>query len=139
MTGGFIKALELDPSIVLLRPLGYLEMLCLNRGASAIITDSGGLQEEAMVLGVPCLTLRTTTERPETLREFGGTNVLLGSSLELVEGALEAALATGAATGAAAYRPPFWDGRTGERIVRALLARRHQPPFRTHTDSASPR
>ncbi|MBN2761702.1 MAG: UDP-N-acetylglucosamine 2-epimerase (non-hydrolyzing), partial [Bacteroidales bacterium] len=75
---GLYDRIASNHSIILLEPLGYLEMLKLNMEARLILTDSGGLQEECTVLGTPCLTLRSNTERPVTLREHGGASVLVG-------------------------------------------------------------
>ncbi|MBA2949516.1 non-hydrolyzing UDP-N-acetylglucosamine 2-epimerase [Streptomyces himalayensis] len=102
------------PGIHLLEPLGYVEFMSLVRGAAAVITDSGGVQEETTVLGVPCLTLRTTTERPVTVTH--GTNRLVRH--EELAPALDKVLA-GAAT-APAEGPPLWDGKAGPRIARVL-------------------
>ncbi|MBA4318623.1 MAG: UDP-N-acetylglucosamine 2-epimerase (non-hydrolyzing) [Flavobacterium sp.] len=74
--------LMMNKRIILTKPLGYLEMLRLNMSAKLILTDSGGLQEKCTVLGTPCLTLRWNTERPVTLREFGGASVLVGNNIE---------------------------------------------------------
>jgi len=93
-------------------PLGYLEFLSLNQSARAVITDSGGLQEEACVLGVPCVTLRENTERPITVSE--GTNRLAGVEPGAVRAAVREALAE---TSGAARRPEKWDGHTAERIA----------------------
>lgn len=103
-----------------LEPLGYLEMLSLTDGAAAVLTDSGGLQEETTVLGVPCVTLREQTERPVTITD--GTNRMAPWPLtaEGVFAAFEAARATGIHE----RRPEGWDGRAGERIARALLVAR---------------
>ena len=100
-------------------PLGYTEMLSLTEGALAVLTDSGGLQEETTALGVPCVTLREQTERPVTVTE--GTN-------RLAPWPLTAAGIVGAFRGATAERPvgvgtrcpEGWDGRAAERIVAAL-------------------
>ena len=83
--------------------------------ARVVITDSGGIQEETTVLGVPCLTVRTTTERPVTITE--GTNRLVppGDRRALLE-----ALAEAVATPAVARRPQLWDGHAGERIAAAI-------------------
>ena len=99
-------------------PLGYVDFLSLVRGAAAVITDSGGIQEETTVLDVPCLTLRPNTERPITLT--AGTNRLV--TPEDLGPALDAAL-TGAQK-RPGDGPPGWDGHAGERIAAVLVDRR---------------
>jgi UDP-N-acetylglucosamine 2-epimerase (non-hydrolysing) len=96
-------------------PLGYLEFIGLLDDSFAVLTDSGGLQEEATILEVPCLTLRETTERPVTLSH--GTNRLVGTDPEHILAAWREVMG---ATGHAVGRPPLWDGRAGERIVAIL-------------------
>jgi UDP-N-acetylglucosamine 2-epimerase (non-hydrolysing) len=97
-------------------PLGYIDFLRLLRHARLAVTDSGGIQEETTVLGVPCLTMRTTTERPITISE--GTNTLVGTDPGAVlAGAREALQAP-----RTSRRPHLWDGRAAPRIV-AILAR----------------
>lgn len=104
----------------LAEPLGYTEMLSLTDGAAAVLTDSGGLQEETTALGVQCVTLREQTERPITLTE--GTNRMAPWPLTTagVLDALHRSLATGR-MGSDRHRPDGWDGRTSERIVDALM------------------
>jgi len=92
-------------------PLGYVEFLSLVRGATLVVTDSGGIQEETTVLGVPCLTVRPNTERPITISH--GTNRLLAP--EEVVAAVRTVLADGHV--APADGPPLWDGHAGERIA----------------------
>jgi UDP-N-acetylglucosamine 2-epimerase (non-hydrolysing) len=100
----------------LLKPLGYLEFLALQRYATVVVTDSGGIQEETTYLGVPCLTLRENTERPITVTI--GTNTLIGHDMSALQSQVEA-IAEG--RGKRGSIPPLWDGRTGERIA-ALIA-----------------
>ncbi len=100
------------PGIFLVEPLGYIEFLSLNQGARLVLTDSGGLQEETTILGVPCVTLRENTERPITIEE--GTNHLAGTSRE---GILKAVKAASGLDRSQVRRPEFWDGRAAERIV----------------------
>ncbi|MHC3468972.1 non-hydrolyzing UDP-N-acetylglucosamine 2-epimerase [Streptomyces sp. 7R007] len=102
------------PGVRLLEPLGYVEFMSLVRGAAAVVTDSGGVQEETTVLGVPCLTLRTTTERPVTVTH--GTNRLV--TPEELAPALHKVLSGSAP--AAPEGPPLWDGKAGPRIARVL-------------------
>lgn len=102
------------PSIYCLEPLGYLDFLCLMSNAKIIFTDSGGIQEESTVLGVPCVTLRENTERPATLTQ--GTNVLAGTSKEAIIRHALRQIKPRAKSG----KPKFWDGRAGERIIRIL-------------------
>jgi len=90
-------------------PLGYLEFLSLESEAAAVLTDSGGVQEETTYLGVPCFTLRSTTERPVTIRM--GTNTLLGLDPERV-----ASIPDLLREPTSAERPPLWDGNAAERI-----------------------
>jgi UDP-N-acetylglucosamine 2-epimerase (non-hydrolysing) len=97
-------------------PVGYLDFLSLQAGSSLVLTDSGGIQEETTVLGIPCLTLRENTERPITLTQ--GTNTLVGLDPERIR---EVAFAKLASTGVPA-RPPLWDGHTAERIAAVLAA-----------------
>lgn len=97
-------------------PLSYLEFIWLLREARAVITDSGGVQEETTVLGVPCLTLRNNTERPETVTE--GTNEMIGDNFEALTNAIQQ-LNTG--KWKQGKIPQLWDGRTSERIVATLI------------------
>jgi UDP-N-acetylglucosamine 2-epimerase (non-hydrolysing) len=101
----------------LLEPLPYIEFLSLQRRAAVVITDSGGIQEETTYMGVPCLTLRSNTERPLTVSM--GTNVLVGRDLVLLNSELAKILEGKAKTGSI---PPLWDGHAGERIAEALHA-----------------
>lgn len=105
-----------DRGLQVVEPLGYLEFLSLVRGSSAVITDSGGIQEETTTLGVPCLTLRPNTERPITITH--GTNRLVEP--EALGAALDLALAGGQAPPPGG--PPLWDGRAGERIASVIEA-----------------
>ncbi|HEX6198745.1 MAG TPA: UDP-N-acetylglucosamine 2-epimerase (non-hydrolyzing) [Thermoanaerobaculia bacterium] len=99
-------------------PLGYLDFLALVRGAALVLTDSGGLQEESTVLGVPCLTLRNGTERPATVEQ--GTNRIVGKEPEaILEAAREALSGRWTKHGV----PELWDGRASERILSVLLER----------------
>ncbi|MCI0355316.1 MAG: UDP-N-acetylglucosamine 2-epimerase (non-hydrolyzing), partial [Acidobacteria bacterium] len=102
----------------LLDPQGYLDFLCLLDHARMVLTDSGGIQEETTVLGVACLTLRETTERPITLTQ--GTNTLVGSDPKRILSAARQALSGDWVRG---RRPPLWDGKAAERIVKILLER----------------
>ncbi len=104
-------------NVLLLHPLGYHELLRLNMEAKMILTDSGGLQEEATVLGVPCLTLRWNTERPVTLKEYGGASVLVGNNVERIREEFYKTLAEERKP----TRPELWDGHTAERIVDILV------------------
>ncbi len=98
-------------------PLPYLEFNYLVEWAKVVITDSGGITEEATVLGVPCMTLRDTTERPETVTM--GTNELVGTNPAAIGPWLDHLFDGGWKRGTI---PPRWDGEAGERIVDALLA-----------------
>jgi UDP-N-acetylglucosamine 2-epimerase (non-hydrolysing) len=103
--------------INILEPLGYLEFLCLMDHAALMLTDSGGIQEETTILGVPCLTLRQNTERPITIEM--GTNVLVGSDPDRIEAEGLRALSS---NGGSVATPPLWDGKAAERIVRVILS-----------------
>ncbi len=116
-SAGLEPALADDPRVILTGPLGYLEFLSLSSQARLIVTDSGGLQEEATVLGIPCLTLRDTTERPITVDE--GTSTLVGSNWtifdRLVEDVLEGRYKKGRC-------PRLWDGRAGRRVAKEVAS-----------------
>jgi UDP-N-acetylglucosamine 2-epimerase (non-hydrolysing) len=118
------------PRLAVVDPIGYVGFLSLVRGAAVVVTDSGGIQEETTILGVPCLTVRPNTERPITISH--GTNRLVRP--DEVEPAVAGILAgrepvggSGATPGAGmqarrADGPPLWDGHAGERIAAVLAA-----------------
>jgi UDP-N-acetylglucosamine 2-epimerase (non-hydrolysing) len=99
----------------LLEPLPYIEFLALERRAVAVITDSGGVQEETTYLKIPCITLRENTERPVTVNL--GTNVLVGHDGEKLRMQISKILGGETKPGTI---PPLWDGRAGERIAEVL-------------------
>jgi UDP-N-acetylglucosamine 2-epimerase (non-hydrolysing) len=101
----------------LCEPLGYLDFLSLASGARLVLTDSGGLQEETTALGVPCLTLRESTERPVTVAE--GTNTLVGTDPGRIVAEAWRVLA---GQGKVGRRPELWDGRAAERVADAICA-----------------
>jgi UDP-N-acetylglucosamine 2-epimerase (non-hydrolysing) len=103
-------------NVRLLEPQGYRESLGLIAGSAAVLTDSGGIQEETSFLGVPCLTLRPNTERPVTVKL--GTSTIVGDDLEAAHEAVRAALA---GTYKKGEPIPMWDGRASERIVDELV------------------
>ncbi|MEO3886822.1 UDP-N-acetylglucosamine 2-epimerase (non-hydrolyzing) [Nonomuraea sp. B5E05] len=105
------------PSVKVVDPLGYVDFLSLVRGAALVVTDSGGVQEETTVLGVPCLTVRPNTERPITITH--GTNRLVTPAL--LPAAAEKSLADGASTPAGEL-PVLWDGQAGPRIAKVISA-----------------
>lgn len=106
-------------AVRVLEPLGYIETVSLLDQATLVLTDSGGLQEESTMLGVPCLTLRPNTERPVTVTE--GTNRLLPSTRTAIREAVGDALAQLSDGGYRPGQPLGWDGRAGERVIAALL------------------
>ena len=104
------------PNIALVEPLRYLEFNYLVSRAKGVITDSGGITEETTVLGIPTITLRDSTERPETIDI--GTNVLAGTNPDAIAPLLSRLLAGDWQDGGI---PDKWDGKAGERIVSHLL------------------
>lgn len=115
-TAKTLRDLKDVPQILkLVDPQPYLEFNYLVKHAKAVITDSGGITEETTLMGVPCLTLRDSTERPETVTT--GTNVLIGTNPAALAPALEKLFAGQWKKGAV---PEKWDGHTGERIVQVL-------------------
>ena len=113
---GFTAWVDSMSALILTEPLGYLDFLCLMDHARLVLTDSGGVQEETTILGVPCLTLRENTERPVTVTK--GTNEVIGSSSERIT---ESTLAILEGRGKEGQVPEMWDGHAAERIVRIIL------------------
>lgn len=110
---GLMPRLEAETRIRLVEPMGYVSFMALVGGARCVVTDSGGVQEETTYLGIPCLTLRDTTERPVTVSL--GTNRLVPR--EGLGAAIDAVLS---GTWPAGRRPPGWDGRAAERIAESI-------------------
>jgi len=106
---------DVPASVQVVDPQGYLDFIALQAGAALVVTDSGGVQEETTVLGVPCLTARQSTERPITVTE--GTNRVVGTDPEVLVAAAREVLAHPPG----ARRPDLWDGRAGERVADVLL------------------
>ncbi|MBK8748458.1 MAG: UDP-N-acetylglucosamine 2-epimerase (non-hydrolyzing) [Saprospiraceae bacterium] len=104
------------PNLHMVEPMGYLEFNYLVQNSKAVITDSGGITEETTVMGIPCMTLRDNTERPETITV--GTNELLGTNPDAIPPAMEKLFSGHWKKGSI---PEMWDGKTAGRIVEVLL------------------
>jgi UDP-N-acetylglucosamine 2-epimerase (non-hydrolysing) len=103
-------------NIIITKPIGYIDFQNLMLNSKFVMTDSGGIQEEATVKNIPCLTLRTTTERPITIAQ--GSNLLAGSNKNIILKAVDKIVA---GRWKRAKRPPLWDGRTAARITDIIL------------------
>jgi UDP-N-acetylglucosamine 2-epimerase (non-hydrolysing) len=104
-------------NLLLVDPLGYLDFLCLMSDATLMITDSGGIQEETTILGIPCMTLRKNTERPVTIEQ--GTNRLVPITADaIVRNYRELRTARKNST---SYTLKFWDGKAAKRITKIII------------------
>jgi len=120
-----LDQLKINPNeLILLEPQPYLEFIYLIKNAKGIITDSGGITEEATVLNIPCITMRNSTERPETVLE--GTNELVGDDLFLLSKLIHKMVIGNWKTGSI---PDLWDGKTSERIVDVLIQHYSNPTY----------
>lgn len=116
-TAKILKNLNINhPRLHMVEPLGYLEFNYLVEKSKAVITDSGGITEETTVMGIPCMTLRDNTERPETITE--GTNELLGTNSKAIAPAMKKLFEGNWKKGGI---PHLWDGNTAERIIDHIL------------------
>jgi UDP-N-acetylglucosamine 2-epimerase (non-hydrolysing) len=116
-TAKIFSELEISAdTLIIVPPLGYLAFNYLVKNAKAVITDSGGITEETTVMGVPCITLRDNTERPETV--LIGTNELIGTDVKAIQPAFEKLFLGNWKRGGI---PQLWDGHSAERIVECLL------------------
>jgi UDP-N-acetylglucosamine 2-epimerase (non-hydrolysing) len=113
---GLKRMLDNAPGLFTTSPLGYLEMLGLMAQARMVLTDSGGIQEETTVLGVPCMTLRENTERPITVEQ--GTNTITGLAPDKILDAASVVLTSGSKVGRV---PELWDGKAAVRIRDVLV------------------
>jgi UDP-N-acetylglucosamine 2-epimerase (non-hydrolysing) len=123
---GILGAGDQQENILYTNPLGYLEFLNLLLDASLVLTDSGGIQEEATFLRIPCITLRNNTERPVTITM--GTNYLVGTNPDRI---LQTALDVIAGNQKKCFIPPFWDGQAGARIVEIISRQMTSTPTPT--------
>ena len=118
---GLLSRLENLPNLRSITPVNYLEMLNLMANAQMVLSDSGGIQEETTILGVPCLTLRENTERPVTVIE--GTNLIIGNDPQRIVAECSQILA---GEGKQGRVPKLWDGRAAERIADILRMQQDQ-------------
>ena len=114
----YLQKFERLKNLIMIEPLGYIDFIKLVSAAAFVLTDSGGIQEETTVLGIPCLTMRTNTERPITIKR--GTNHLVGRDVNNILKQIKLILTGKAKKGAV---PELWDGKSAERIINILLKR----------------
>lgn len=114
---GLLSRASAIENLLFVEPLGYLEFLCLMNNARLVMTDSGGIQEETTILGVPCMTLRENTERPVTVTH--GTNRLVSLRADAIAAQYRDIMRNG--NGAAHGVPELWDGNAAERIARVIV------------------
>ncbi len=117
-SNGLYSRITAMPNMVLVEPMGYLDFLKMMSEASIVVTDSGGIQEETTILGVPCLTVRENTERPVTITQ--GTNQLVGMNPDNILAGYNKARRGDIP----AQVPPLWDGNAAQRIAEILVAQR---------------
>jgi len=115
---GLTERVEKMKDLIVVDPAGYLDFLQLLSGARLVLTDSGGIQEETTVLGIPCITLRENTERPITVEM--GTNKIAGTETARIVAAANEAL-DHSPDKSILRIPPLWDGKTADRILDALM------------------
>jgi UDP-N-acetylglucosamine 2-epimerase (non-hydrolysing) len=120
---GIMQSAAQSENILYTEPLGYLEFLDLLQQATLVLTDSGGIQEEATFLKVPCITLRNNTERPVTVTM--GSNYLVGTDPDRIEKTAFAVIDGDRKAGSA---PPLWDGKSGDRIINIACTHLMQAP-----------
>jgi UDP-N-acetylglucosamine 2-epimerase (non-hydrolysing) len=126
-----IKGSELEgrldamKNLLLLKPLGYLDFLCLLSNAAFVLTDSGGIQEETTILNIPCMTVRKNTERPVTITE--GTNRLVEITAEGIVEGYRQIKKSGENTYGGRCIPKLWDGKAAQRIVRIIAEASSEP------------
>jgi len=111
----YIDHKDKKPLISVIPPLGYLDFLWLMKNAAVVLTDSGGIQEETTILGVPCVTIRDNTERPITMKQ--GTNILAGNDPKQIVRITQSLLKKGKRR---KKIPKYWDGKAASRIVAVL-------------------
>ena len=112
---GFLNRLQLNPRFHILDPIGYIDFMRLQKDASVILTDSGGLQEESTFFSVPCLTVRNNTERPVTITH--GTNKLIGTKYTNIPNEVEQAVSVPMERNTI---PELWDGKAAKRIAAVI-------------------
>ncbi|MCX6722832.1 MAG: UDP-N-acetylglucosamine 2-epimerase, partial [Candidatus Staskawiczbacteria bacterium] len=112
---GFSNFLKGKNNFILIKPMGYLDMINLMENAKLVLTDSGGIQEETTVLKIPCLTLRNSTERPITVEI--GTNKVIGTNRDVIIKEIFKIFKNGIKD---KKIPKYWDGKTAERIIKII-------------------
>jgi UDP-N-acetylglucosamine 2-epimerase (non-hydrolysing) len=113
---GYADIIRSGKNLLITHPKGYIDFLALMKDADFVLTDSGGIQEETTVLGIPCITARTTTERPVTVEM--GTNILIQPNPQAISKALHDIVHMPRKHGSI---PPLWDGKAAERIADILV------------------
>jgi UDP-N-acetylglucosamine 2-epimerase (non-hydrolysing) len=123
-----LQSLDVPVGVRIIDPLGYLDFLGLQASAAVVVTDSGGVQEETTALGIPCITARTSTERPITVSE--GTNQVVGTDPSVIVAAAREAITNPPA----ARCPQLWDGRAGNRCAAAITEMLDSPNWPRPTE-----